>query len=212
MRGLRAATARIADAEAVDHGATPRRTRPRSRPDGAALDAFGVFRFRARFCLPRWVLAKYTETPSRCAPIARSGSPSGSGSTLITSAPWSAITWVIAGPGRNSDRSTTLMPSSFMAAIPAYHEGSRFSRKLARPSAASAEARLAAACTSRLDLLIGQFQAGVGEHQSPGAASGALQIGLDDRRRRLIERIIGAPDQSDPAAPPPASNGSPVMA
>src|SRR3546814_20072933 len=46
----------------------------------------------------------------------RPGSPSPGGSTLITSAPWSAIAMVRYGPGRNTDRSTTFTPSSFIVA------------------------------------------------------------------------------------------------
>src|SRR5436190_17237625 len=52
--------------------------------------------------------------PFWLAPSARVGSPAG-GSMRITSAPWSAIIIVRCGPGRNIDRSRTLMPSSFMA-------------------------------------------------------------------------------------------------
>src|SRR5262245_1571191 len=48
----------------------------------------------------------------------RFGSPPSYGSTLITSAPWSAIIMVRCGPGRKSESSTTLTPESFMGSSP----------------------------------------------------------------------------------------------
>src|SRR4051794_20773423 len=72
--------------------------------------------------------------PFWLAPNARVGSPAG-GSMRITSAPWSAIIIVRCGPGRNIDRSRTLMPSSFIESF------SSKARRGPRKAAAAAAAR-----------------------------------------------------------------------
>src|ERR1700740_1221762 len=46
--------------------------------------------------------------------MTRVGSPSSTASTLMTSAPWSAMNCVMIGPGRKRERSMTRRPSSFM--------------------------------------------------------------------------------------------------
>src|SRR5881628_3819240 len=78
-----------------------------------ASTAAGCLRSRTTLCLLRCVLRNQTVMPFWLAPSARVGSPAG-GSMRITSAPWSAIIIVRCGPGRNIDRSRTLMPSSFI--------------------------------------------------------------------------------------------------
>ena len=81
-----------------------------------ASTAAGCLRSRTTLCLLRWVLRNQTVMPFWLAPSARVGSPAG-GSMRITSAPWSAIIIVRCGPGRNIDRSRTLMPSSFIDSL-----------------------------------------------------------------------------------------------
>jgi hypothetical protein len=81
-----------------------------------ASTAAGCLRSRTTLCLLRWVLRNQTVIPFWLAPSARVGSPAG-GSMRITSAPWSAIIIVRCGPGRNIDRSRTLMPSSFIDSL-----------------------------------------------------------------------------------------------
>ena len=76
------------------------------------------FKSRARLSLPRCVLRNMTVSPPSCqgnAAAERVGSGARGFSILMTRAPWSAIICVAAGPGRNRDRSRTVMPSSFMA-------------------------------------------------------------------------------------------------
>ena len=65
---------------------------------------------------PRAMLRNHTAVPSAIrVPILRTGSPTPFfGSTMITSAPWSAMVMVKCGPGRNCERSRTRMPESFI--------------------------------------------------------------------------------------------------
>ena len=80
----------VADAEPIDHARAKRLDEHvrRSRQGGAApRRPPAVLRFRVRLLLPRWVLAKYTETPSRLSPISPVRLAARIGSTLITWAP-----------------------------------------------------------------------------------------------------------------------------
>ena len=61
--------------------------------------------------LPRFRLAKYALMPPRPVPTVRMRSPA-TGSTLITSAPWSARTMVANGPDMLLVRSMTRVPAS----------------------------------------------------------------------------------------------------
>src|SRR5579871_5096395 len=72
-------------------------------------------RSKTMLFLPRWVLRNHTLWPPLRYPRRRVGSPSPGGSTLITSAPWSAIIIVRCGPGKKSETSMTRKPSSFMS-------------------------------------------------------------------------------------------------
>src|SRR5436190_8746732 len=81
-----------------------------------ASTAAGCLRSRTTLCLLRWVLRNQTVMPFWLAPSSRVGSPA-CVSMRITSAPWSAIIIVRCGPGRNIDRSMTLMPSSFIESL-----------------------------------------------------------------------------------------------
>src|SRR5262245_50987635 len=69
-------------------------------------------RFSASERLPRFARWNSPEIPPRDEPTARSTSPAPGGSTLITSAPWSARSVVASGPEITAEQSTMRTPDS----------------------------------------------------------------------------------------------------
>src|SRR2546429_6815063 len=88
-----------------------------SASDRKASRPSEVLRSSIMLFFPRCVLRNQTLSPPARYPRFRTGSP-WLGSILMTSAPWSAISSVRCGPGRNCDRSRTRIPSSFMSYRP----------------------------------------------------------------------------------------------
>src|SRR6478735_7159882 len=145
-----------------------------------AATAAGCLRSRTTLCLLRCVLRNQTVIPFWLAPSARVGSPAG-GSMRITSAPWSAIIIVRCGPGRNIDRSRTLMPSSFIDSLSKWkkrREPQRAARPRERRREPPGESDLVAADQLLGDHLAQDLVRSLADHHQHRVAVAALDLVL----------------------------------
>src|SRR6478735_1364924 len=170
MRGL---TARTAFGPMPSRSTTPGRNASTTTSAVAASrmnasTAAGCLRSRTTLCLLRWVLRNQTVIPFWLAPRDRVGSPAG-GSMRITSAPWSAIIIVRCGPGRNIDRSRTLMPSSFIDSL---SKGTRRREPLGKSDLVAADQLLG-------DHLAQDLVRSLADHHQHRVAVEALDLVLD---------------------------------
>ena len=143
-------------------------------------------------------------------PMWRAGSPSPGGSTLITSAPWSAITCDRCGPGRNSDRSRTRTPSSFIRPL----------RARAAPRSRRPSSRLRAAASSVCSPRPGAVRDGrrapssligfASTRKSGRAGCGSVRTMPIAARVRVVERLR-AGRRPEPRAAGPAGGSSQLL-